>query len=53
MQKALEGLPFVKDVQPMLREGKARLVVEKGKFDEAATAQALKKAGFGGGTKVN
>lgn len=42
----------MKKVEVLFKERKARLVIEKGKFDEAATRKALEEHGFGGGHRV-
>ena len=42
----------MKNVEVVFAEKKAKLLVEKGKFDEVAVATALKNAGYGGGNRV-
>lgn len=35
-----------------MKRGEGRIAIEKGKYDEAATREALTKAGFGGGQRL-
>lgn len=43
----------MKSVEILFGEKRARLVVEKGKYDPAAAEKALKAVDLGGGTRVN